>query len=697
MKKNRSAKIVAVIGAVTLSCSIFPANPSAMTTHAAAAPTVAEPPGPSGYSPDTPGSPANSGFPSCEVTDSSNSRYGKVPTPVSPNDSHASPESTPMNAFCSDSSALTETCSTPVGSSDLSNQTSAKVADTTAVPAAETPERADSEPANTTDGAGSLPVNTPDTADNGPAHTPDTTGEASAGTPDISGSAPTGAPGVSDSNPTGRPDVSDTDPVSTPDADDSSPATTPDADDSYPATTPDADDSYPATTPDADDSSPATTPDADDNYPASTPDADDSSPATTPDADDSNPASTPDADDSKPASTPDADDSNPASTPDADDSKPADSPDVPGHEPTDIPDVPDNKPAGSPEVPDSKPAASPDVPGNGPSAAPTEVPGSTAPPTEAPDGNGNSPSEMPVSPDTIPADTPGASGNTESASGPTPESTVNDTSNDQQKPEISYERIQKEDGQYAHITVTDPGNTPSGIKECRITMDGAVLDEVTLSMYTLPNEQSPVLRQEFEIPLEGDALHEIQIEVTDNAGNCAGELISMRAVNDVLEIIMPTSFPITIWPYDEEGRQIYSSDVVICNQSNFPVDVNITNISLAVNHSLPDDFQGEEGISKDCKVDFRLRCMNTEPMNFLLTEGNNENIADFSLSARQEGTDSQSLLQMQTIDSITSPDFAVFSLLGTVSEGSEMTWLDGDLKVKVTFEFHRQSEEPSEE
>ena len=598
MKKNRSAKIVAVIGAVTLSCSIFPANPSAMTTHAAAAPTVAEPPGPSGYSPDTPGSPANSGFPSCEVTDSSNSRYGKVPTPVSPNDSHASPESTPMNAFCSDSSALTETCSTPVGSSDLSNQTSAKVADTTAVPAAETPERADSEPANTTDGAGSLPVNTPDTADNGPAHTPDTTGEASAGTPDISGSAPTGAPGVSDSNPTGRPDVSDTDPVS---------------------------------------------------------------------------------------------------TPDADDSKPADSPDVPGHEPTDIPDVPDNKPAGSPEVPDSKPAASPDVPGNGPSAAPTEVPGSTAPPTEAPDGNGNSPSEMPVSPDTIPADTPGDSGNTESASGPTPESTVNDTSNDQQKPEISYERIQKEDGQYAHITVTDPGNTPSGIKECRITMDGAVLDEVTLSMYTLPNEQSPVLRQEFEIPLEGDALHEIQIEVTDNAGNCAGELISMRAVNDVLEIIMPTSFPITIWPYDEEGRQIYSSDVVICNQSNFPVDVNITNISLAVNHSLPDDFQGEEGISKDCKVDFRLRCMNTEPMNFLLTEGNNENIADFSLSARQEGTDSQSLLQMQTIDSITSPDFAVFSLLGTVSEGSEMTWLDGDLKVKVTFEFHRQSEEPSEE
>ena len=642
MKKNRSAKIVAVIGAVTLSCSIFPANPSAMTTHAAAAPTVAEPPGPSGYSPDTPGSPANSGFPSCEVTDSSNSRYGKVPTPVSPNDSHASPESTPMNAFCSDSSALTETCSTPVGSSDLSNQTSAKVADTTAVPAAETPERADSEPANTTDGAGSLPVNTPDTADNGPAHTPDTTGEASAGTPDISGSAPTGAPGVSDSNPTGRPDVSDTDPVSTPDADDSSPATTPDADDSYPATTPDADDS-------------------------------------------------------SPASTPDADDSNPASTPDADDSKPADSPDVPGHEPTDIPDVPDNKPAGSPEVPDSKPAASPDVPGNGPSAAPTEVPGSTAPPTEAPDGNGNSPSEMPVSPDTIPADTPGDSGNTESASGPTPESTVNDTSNDQQKPEISYERIQKEDGQYAHITVTDPGNTPSGIKECRITMDGAVLDEVTLSMYTLPNEQSPVLRQEFEIPLEGDALHEIQIEVTDNAGNCAGELISMRAVNDVLEIIMPTSFPITIWPYDEEGRQIYSSDVVICNQSNFPVDVNITNISLAVNHSLPDDFQGEEGISKDCKVDFRLRCMNTEPMNFLLTEGNNENIADFSLSARQEGTDSQSLLQMQTIDSITSPDFAVFSLLGTVSEGSEMTWLDGDLKVKVTFEFHRQSEEPSEE
>ena len=423
-----------------------------------------------------------------------------------------------------------------------------------------------------------------------------------------------------------------------------------------------------------------------------------------------NPSEIPADNSAKPSELPDTPSASPSEVPDNTDFKPGEASTAPGQsssdepdndipaEPTTVPDaIPTEAPNESPsteepdDIPDTPDISPTDTPDNN-NSTPVETPsGSDSLQTDAPDGNDATPGETPLAPGIIPTTNPEDSENADPADKKASEEVNSTYYQDQQKPEISYERIEKEDGQYAHITVSDPGDNASGIKDCQITVDGEnrSLSETAVLMSLLPDGQETVVKLEYEIPLDGDILHEIQVQVTDNAGNVASELISMKAVNDVIEVIIPASFNITIWPYGEKDRQIYSDDIVICNQSNFPVDISITDVSLTVEHSLPDDFQDIDGISKDCNVSLQLCQMNLEPINLLLNEGNNGNIASFSLSAKQEGTDPQQLLQTQPVDTITNPDFAVFRLFGNVSEGSESVWQNGDLKVRLTFEFHK--------
>lgn len=439
---------------------------------------------------------------------------------------------------------------------------------------------------------------------------------------------------------------------------------------------------------DSSEAPPNNTPDENSVKPSEVPtDSSEAPPNNTPGENSVKPSEVPSASSDRPSETPDTPSASPSEAPGNIDSIPGEASSTPDQSSTEAPDSDGFTSAEPTTAPDVVPTEAPDA---SPSAENPEESNSSQP--DVPDGNDAVPSETPIVPDIVPTNSPEDSENAESADKMEPEGISSAYSLDQQNPVISYERIEKEDGQYAHITVTDPGDNASGIKECQITVDGENHDLSAAAVQTSPLQdgQDAIVMQEYEIPLEGDVLHEIQVQATDNAGNVASELISMRAVNDVIEVILPASFNITIWPFDENGRQIYSDDVVICNQSNFPVDVSITDVSLAIDHSLPDDFQDADGISKDCSVSLQLRQMNLEPVNYLLNEGSNGNIANFSLSAKQEETDPQQLLQMQPVDTISSPDFAVFNLFGNVSPGSELVWQNGDLKVKVTFEFYRQ-------
>lgn len=287
---------------------------------------------------------------------------------------------------------------------------------------------------------------------------------------------------------------------------------------------------------------------------------------------------------------------------------------------------------------------------------------------------------------------------------------------EQQAPEISYKRVEKEDGkQYVCVTVTDFGENQSGIKECRFAVDGVAYtpEEVTVSgTRIMPGGKEVPVQQEVDIPLEGQETHEIQVDISDNAGNPASETFSVKALPEgVISVILPTSFRIAIRPYEtEENTQIYSDDVVICNKSNFPVDVEVSSVEVEINHAMPggeivtkrvetgageggnmvDLAEGMEAPVKDCAVNFRLRQLGKEPVLFPLEEGINEVVAYFSLGAGQKETDLQEVMGRMYAEDIRSSDYAIINICGNLEKGSEDMWRNGDLVVRLIFDFHKQ-------
>lgn len=287
---------------------------------------------------------------------------------------------------------------------------------------------------------------------------------------------------------------------------------------------------------------------------------------------------------------------------------------------------------------------------------------------------------------------------------------------EQQAPEIFYERITKEDGsQYAHIIITESGENLSGIRECQFTVDGEayVPDEITVSgTCAMPGgEEVPVL-QEADIPLEGHETHEIQARIWDNAGNPALKTFTMKALPEgVISVVLPTSFRIAIRPYEKgENEQIYSDDVVICNKSVFPVDVEVASAEVEINHAAPwgevltkrvetdggedpdvlDLDQGTEVLLKDCQIRFKLRQAEEETLLLPLSEGLNGSVARFSLKAGQEGTNLQELMGQRYAETVRSADYAIMNICGNLSEDSGDLWRSGDLRVRLVFRFRIQ-------
>lgn len=298
---------------------------------------------------------------------------------------------------------------------------------------------------------------------------------------------------------------------------------------------------------------------------------------------------------------------------------------------------------------------------------------------------------------------------------------------ERQAPEISYKRITKEDGkQYAHVIIAESGDNLSGLMECQFMVDGEAYipeETVTSGMHAMPGGEEVPVRQEVDIPLEGHETHEIQVEILDNAGNSLLKTFSMKALPEgVTSVILPTSFRIAIRPYETgENEQIYSDDVVICNKSDFPVDVEVSSAEVEINHAAPwgeivtkrvetngegdsdvlDLAEGAEVPLKDCRINFKLRQMGKESLLLPLEEGMNETVASFSLEAGQEGTNLQELMGQRYVDAVNSPDYAIINICGDLSEGSGDLWRSEDLMVRLVFKFYRQElmeeqEEPGE-
>ena len=290
---------------------------------------------------------------------------------------------------------------------------------------------------------------------------------------------------------------------------------------------------------------------------------------------------------------------------------------------------------------------------------------------------------------------------------------------DRSKPELVSEQIKKDNKQYAKIVITDQGKSISGLKECVVTMDGEICGSCeinTLNTVTWPDGECVSAQQEIVIPLEGDTLHEINVQVLDNAGNSTVETIQMQAVPDeVLDIALPESFSIKIRPLEtRDKQQIYGEDIVIGNLNDFPVQVILAGVEVYVNHSVPDGGENETEIenadgaedglqgdawTKDCEIYLQLRQAGCETVLIPLNEGMNENVLDMALSPKQpenDLTDTSFLstdvpeagdVDSDSLNAVDNPSCVVLNICGNLSEGSEMLWRNGDLKVTLTFQY----------
>lgn len=281
-------------------------------------------------------------------------------------------------------------------------------------------------------------------------------------------------------------------------------------------------------------------------------------------------------------------------------------------------------------------------------------------------------------------------------------------------PQITYERLDTEDGQYAHVIIEESGEIKSGINEYECAVDGAeavVMNQGIVKSAVLASGASVPVRLEFDVPLDGEELHSFTVNVSDYTGNVSTVDFNMVALSkDVISVVLPTSFYIGVCPM-EETDQIYSQDIVICNKSEFPIDVNVVKTAVDIDQTIEEgstyqtqvttgsgsqavlDLHKEaEQTGKHCQLKMQLLTAYQEKKEFLLNEGLTENITSFRLSEGWEGTDSQQLLAMDGVDHVETPDYAIINLRGTLEQQTAEYWRDGDLKVEIVFEFRKASE-----
>lgn len=289
--------------------------------------------------------------------------------------------------------------------------------------------------------------------------------------------------------------------------------------------------------------------------------------------------------------------------------------------------------------------------------------------------------------------------------------------NELDAPLINYERVDKNDIQYLHVTMVEQGEVKSGISEAQIMVDGEIaqlpLSNVLKSVELASGQSVPTIL-EYNVELGSGEEHEFEITACDYAGNMNKKEFSMSAVStEVVSVVLPTTFKINILPYEEDW-QVIGEDITICNCSDFPINVSIDRTYVEVN-KIPTDVKFVEqqlDISaddseqcydlneyttgeKNCDLRLDLALNGEQTLSYAIPEGNGEFLTSFELAQHMEDTDVEELKQMAYEREVTSSDYACVRLRGYLEKGSEALWAGGDLKVTLVFNFSKVS--PSEE
>lgn len=289
--------------------------------------------------------------------------------------------------------------------------------------------------------------------------------------------------------------------------------------------------------------------------------------------------------------------------------------------------------------------------------------------------------------------------------------------NEQSAPEVSHSRVVNSEEGNLQICIQEKGKVNSGINEYSCLVDG---EKVSLSpsrvvTTMLGAENSEVVTElEFQLKLE-EGLHQIEVQAQDYTGNITMDDFSMNIVgDDVISVVLPTRFAVKMDPFSKED-QVVGDNIVVCNKSDFPVDVAISSVEVSVDQSIPDhpsyynevlQTDGEDRPvydlhsvaqekQKSCDLKLRLMKANEATAIFAIPEGETENLIGFQLAGGNSDTDAETLQEDAYANTVKSPDYAILNIRGNLSKGTESLWKDGDLKIKIVFDFRKVEEKQS--
>jgi hypothetical protein len=280
--------------------------------------------------------------------------------------------------------------------------------------------------------------------------------------------------------------------------------------------------------------------------------------------------------------------------------------------------------------------------------------------------------------------------------------------NEHTAPVINYQQPENEN-QTLVVNLEDGGKIKSGIDEYQILIDGEQISpeqEDVIETCFLYGEKAVVSKVNLRFRLSCGE-HEVQAIVTDYVGNASSLNFKIQVVpQDVISVVLPTTFSLAMLP-ENSTDQIISSDIVICNRSEFPLDVEISSVEVDVDKTIPQDAArtgvlstsgGKQTVytleepDKSCDVSLQLQTADEGTQIYHMPEGITDNVTTFALGERREETNSQELQATQYVDNVESDDYAVINFRGMLSSGSKNMWRDGDLQITVVFSFAKQDE-----
>lgn len=218
---------------------------------------------------------------------------------------------------------------------------------------------------------------------------------------------------------------------------------------------------------------------------------------------------------------------------------------------------------------------------------------------------------------------------------------------------------------------------PTMIK-VRVSDERAFDSGIDTVYYTVDNGEkvyADVADGEIAVKVYDTGSHYLEITAIDTAGN---KTIKTKMVevadNPVISVVVPTSFMMTIDPYELNDRgTIYSEEWQMINKSSVDIDVAITETELTINRD------GYNISQKNCRMYINYK-MAEDVRKIELPEGVTNHLMEFQMKASVYDENGEYVESGEN-------SIATFSVDGSISEGSETYWKSGDISIFMAYSF----------